>query len=177
MTFLARFFRSERGVVSVEAAFAYPALIIVILMVMEVANMALTIEIGENAVSRSLIQFREAGTLSDSAANDIRYAIAAKSLGFIRPSDVKLVSVEPYETLDAMGSEGGGAAEKGDDDAEDEGSAIEDLQNPAWRVVVSVRKDFITPLPRMLPSDRKDFGFRYERVLSYLPAVEEADGV
>ena len=175
MTGFGRFFRSDRGVVSVEAAFAYPALIIVILMVMEVANMALTIEVGENAVSRSLIQFRDAGTLSESAANDIRCAIAAKSLGFIRPADVKLVSVEPYETLDAMGQEGGGVADEGKDD--ESADSIEDQQNPAWRIVVSVRKDFITPLPRMLPTDRKDFGFRYERVLSYLPALEEADGV
>ena len=150
-----------------EAAFAYPALIVLILIVMEAANMMLTIEIGENAVSRSLIQFRDAGTLSDGAANDIKYAIAAKSLGFLKPADVKMVLVEPYDNLDAMGNAGGESG-KGDDGEEE--TPIEDLQNPAWRIIVSVRKDFITPLPRMLLPSRKDFGFRYERVFAYLPA-------
>jgi len=39
-----------------------------------------------------------------------------------------------------------------------------------------ITKDFITPLPRLILTNRKDFTYRYERVIAYYPRIEESEG-
>ena len=40
-------------------------------------------------------------------------------------------------------------------------------------IVVVIHKDFITPLPRLLLTKRKDFTYRYERVVGYFNNADE----
>ena len=167
------FLRDGRGVSAVETAFAFPVIRAAFFIIVEFANMALTIQVGESAVSSALLRFRDAGELGASAENDIRQGIAAYSFGYLKPSNVSRVTVEAYESLDALGNPGGtnGA---GEDD--EEGTAEADSSYPAWKVVVVISKDFITPLPRLILTNRKDFTYRYERVIAYYPRIEESEG-
>jgi|GEM_PF-151123 len=167
------FLRDGRGVSAVETAFAFPVILAAFFIIVEFANMALTIQVGESAVSSALLRFRDAGELGASAENDIRQGIAAYSFGYLKPSNVSRVTVEAYESLDALGNPGGtnGA---GEDD--EEGTAEADSSYPAWKVVVVITKDFITPLPRLILTNRKDFTYRYERVIAYYPRIEESEG-
>ena len=167
------FLRDGRGVSAVETAFACPVILAAFFIIVEFANMALTIQVGESAVSSALLRFRDAGELGASAENDIRQGIAAYSFGYLKPSNVSRVTVEAYESLDALGNPGGtnGA---GEDD--EEGTAEADSSYPAWKVVVVITKDFITPLPRLILTNRKDFTYRYERVIAYYPRIEESEG-
>ena len=150
------FLRDGRGVSAVETAFAFPVILAAFFIIVEFANMALTIQVGESAVSSALLRFRDAGELGASAENDIRQGIAAYSFGYLKPSNVSRVTVEAYESLDALGNPGGtnGA---GEDD--EEGTAEADSSYPAWKVVVVISKDFITPLPRLILTNRKDITF------------------
>lgn len=166
-------FRSERGAIAVEAAFAFPVILIAFFVIVEFANMALTIQVAENAVSTALTRFRDAGELGDSAENDIRQGVVAYSHGYLEPKNVTRVTLEAYESLDAMGNPGGKENEEEDDD-DGAGDSFADAY-PAWKVVVVISKDFITPIPRMLITNRKDFTYRYERVLAYYPKVDEED--
>ena len=111
------FLRDGRGVSAVETAFAFPVILAAFFIIVEFANMALTIQVGESAVSSALLRFRDAGELGASAENDIRQGIAAYSFGYLKPSNVSRVTVEAYESLDALGNPGGtnGA---GEDDEE-----------------------------------------------------------
>ena len=128
---------------------------------------------GRHLIFFRLDAFRDAGELGASAENDIRQGIAAYSFGYLKPSNVSRVTVEAYESLDALGNPGGtnGA---GEDD--EEGTAEADSSYPAWKVVVVITKDFITPLPRLILTNRKDFTYRYERVIAYYPRIEESEG-
>ena len=88
------FLRDGRGVSAVETAFAFPVILAAFFIIVEFANMALTIQVGESAVSSALLRFRDAGELGASAENDIRQGIAAYSFGYLKPSNVSRVTVE-----------------------------------------------------------------------------------
>lgn len=163
------FCRDPKGVSATEAAFVYPAVLIVFFGVIELVNMAITIQIADSAISSALVQFRDEGTLGPTAENDIRNGIAANSFGYLEPSDVTRVTVEPYDSLEAFGSNG---TESGGAEDEDDKGKIE-LAYPLWHIVVTISEDFVTPIPRMLLTDRKDFTYRYERVRGYLPRETE----
>ncbi len=169
-----RFCRSTKGNVAVEAAFVFPAVLIVIMIVLELAHMALTIQFSEMALTSALTRFRADGTLGPGADSEIRAHMAGDSHGLLKQTNITRVTVTQYDSLDAMGNpggkgSGGGADEKEGDDVDN------DLLDryPAWHVVVVIEKPFITPLPRLLLTKRKDFTYRYERVLSYLPEPEK----
>lgn len=68
----------------------------------------------------------------------------------------------------------GGTNGAGQDD--EEGTAEADSSYPAWKVVVVISKDFITPLPRLILTNRKDFTYRYERIIAYYPRIEDSEG-
>ena len=138
------FLRDGRGVSAVETAFAFPVILAAFFIIVEFANMALTIQVGESAVSSALLRFRDAGELGASAENDIR-----------------------------QGNPGGTNGEGEDDE---EGTADADSSYPAWKVVVVISKDFITPLPRLILTNRKDFTYRYERIIAYYPRIEDSEG-
>ena len=55
------FLRDGRGVSAVETAFAFPVILAAFFIIVEFANMALTIQVGESAVSSALLRFRDAG--------------------------------------------------------------------------------------------------------------------
>lgn len=57
------FLRDGRGVSAVETAFAFPVILAAFFIIVEFANMALTIQVGESAVSSALLRFRDAGEL------------------------------------------------------------------------------------------------------------------
>lgn len=159
----------RRGVVSVEAAFVFPVLIIAVMVVMELANIALTIDMGEVALQRAVQQFRRNGAPDDEGESTLRSAMAEASQGYLAQADISTVSIERFDSLDAMG------AGSEDEDEEDEGQGKSDFSQlpPAWRITVDIRKGFITPLPRMLVFVDNEFHYRFEQVLSYLPNQED----
>ena len=168
---LIRFARTSRGAIAVEAAFAFPVILVAFFIAAELASMTITMQVTESAVSAALARFRDEGELGAAAESDIRQGVAAYSFGYIKPGDVSRVTVEAYDSLDAMGNPGG----SGEDEDEEDGAADSfDDAYPAWRIVVVVHKDFITPLPRMLLTNRKDFTYRCERVVAYFPKVDDA---
>lgn len=132
--------------VSVEAAFVFPVLIIAVMVVMELANIALTIDMGEVALQRAVQQFRRSGAPDDEGESALRSAMAEASQGYLTQADISTVSIERFDSLDAMGA---GSEEE---DEEDEGRGGSDFSQlpPAWRITVDIRKGFITPLPHML---------------------------
>lgn len=50
------FLRDGRGVSAVETAFAFPVILAAFFIIVEFANMALTIQVGESAVSSALLR-------------------------------------------------------------------------------------------------------------------------
>jgi len=157
-----RFLRGHRGSLSVEAAYVLPVVIAAAMMFMELANIGLTINMGASALERAVQQFRQDGAagMQDGGAIEslVRTRMVAASHNYLDDENIATVEVERFASLDAMG---GGA--------EDETQAAALTNVPAWRIEVDVRKDFITPLPRLLGVDSGAFRYRYQQVLAYLP--------
>lgn len=158
-----RFLRGQRGSLSVEAAYVLPVVIAAAMMFMELANIGLTINMGASALERAVQQFRQDGAagMQDGGAIEslVRTRMVAASHNYLDDENIATVEVERFASLDAMG---GGSAEE-----ETQAAALTNV--PAWRIEVDVRKDFITPLPRLLGVDSGAFRYRYQQVLAYLP--------
>ena len=156
----------RRGMVSVEAAFAFPALIAAAMMIMELANIALTIDMGETALQRSVQEFRLKASMDEIEEKDVRRSMTGASQGYVKWDDIVDVSIERFDSLDAMG---GGADE---DEESPEGDAGVDV--PALKITVDIRAAYITSVARLLDGNENGFRYRYEEVLSYLPATRTA---
>jgi len=158
--------RRQRGSLSVEAAYVLPVVIAAAMMFMELANIGLTINMGASALERAVQQFRQDGAagMQDGGAIEslVRARMVAASHNYLDDENIATVEVERFASLDAMG---GGT--------EDEAENAALTQVPAWRIEVDVRKDFITPLPRLLGVDSGAFRYRYQQVLAYLPQRAE----
>lgn len=152
----------QRGALSVEAAYALPVIIAAAMMFMELANVGLTINTGASALERAVQQFRRdnlRGMPDDETMRTLlRERMVAASHHYLKAENIATVEIERFASLDAMG--GGG-----EDDEEE--ALVAGL--PAWRIEVDIRKDFITPLPRLLGVDSRAFRYRYQQVLAYLP--------
>jgi len=159
--------RRQRGSLSVEAAYVLPVVIAAAMMFMELANIGLTINMGASALERAVQQFRQDGAagMQDGGAIEslVRARMVAASHNYLDDENIATVEVERFASLDAMGG--------GETEDEAENAAL--TQVPAWRIEVDVRKDFITPLPRLLGVDSGAFRYRYQQVLAYLPQRAE----
>lgn len=158
----------QHGALAVEAAFVLPVVIAGAMMFMELANIGLTIDMGNTALERAIQAFRatdaETGE-TESMEAQIRQRMAMASHGYLSEANIASVSVERFSSLDEMG---GGKTD------EDEDSATTSTKRvPVWRITVDVRKDFITPIPNLLVTDNATFRYRYQQLLGYLPAEEE----
>ncbi|MDQ7988656.1 MAG: hypothetical protein REI09_03390 [Candidatus Dactylopiibacterium sp.] len=159
--------RAARGALAVEAAFVLPVVIAGAMMFMELANIGLTIDMGNTALERALQGFRPqgAGGIDDAGmAARIRQRMAAASHGYLTESNISNVSVERFSSLDAMG--------KGGDDDSAQDAAAGTSPVPVWRVTVDIRKNFVTPIPRLLVQENAMFRYRYQQLLGYLPGEE-----
>ncbi len=160
----------SRGSLAVEAAYVLPVVIAAAMMFMELANIGLTINVGASALERAVQQFRQDGVTALQSGQGmqalLRERMARAAHNYLDEADIATIDIEPYATLDAMG--GGNAA-----GTEGEGGMGANTGVPAWRISVDIRKDFITPLPRLLGMDSNAFRYRFQQVLAYLPATEE----
>ncbi len=158
--------RRQRGALAVEAAFVLPVVLTGAMMVFELACIGLTIDIGNTAMERALQQFRaDPATVLETGAMQrlLRQRMAAASHGYLSEANIAVVNIENFASLDAMG--GGSGSDSGSGQADNV---------PIWRVTVDIRKNFITPLPRLLAIDSGAYRYRYQQMLGYLPAQAAA---
>ncbi|MFT4190928.1 MAG: hypothetical protein QM617_05300 [Comamonas sp.] len=149
--------RALHGALSAEAAYVLPVIIAAAMMFMELANIGLTMHMGARALERAIQQFHADSVATLRGSNDLeallRQRMAAASHGYLAEDNIATIDIEDYASLDALS---GG-----------------DTGVPAWHISVDIRKDFITPLPRLLGVGSGAFRYRYEQVLGYPPQPQE----
>ncbi len=150
--------RLARGAVAVEAAFALPVIIAGAMMFIELGNIGLTIAMGGTALERAIQQLRAEAANAGTMELRMRKGMAAASHRFLDDTDIAAVAVERFTSLDAMGA--GGTAK---------GTASRTV--PVWRITVEIRKDFITPLPRLLGTGGTAFRYQYQQWLDNAPTL------
>ncbi|MEN7530510.1 MULTISPECIES: hypothetical protein [unclassified Cupriavidus] len=152
----------NRGALAVEAAFALPVIIAGAMMFMELGNIGLAINMGSSALEHAIAQFREDPAESIEAGQMermVRQRMAAASHGYLGDSDIATVAVESFTSLDAL---------DGNDARKAKTAPTRTV--PVWRITVEIRKNFITPLPRLLGTDGTAFRYQYQHLLGDLPA-------
>lgn len=162
----------QRGALAVEAAFVLPVVLTGAMMVFELAYIGLTIDMGNTALERALQQFRAdppAVLQPGSMQALLRQRMVAASHGYLEANNIAAVSVENFASLDAMG--GGVPVAGGNGNGDPTGD--DNAGVPVWRVTVDIRKEFITPIPRLLAIDSGAYRYRYQQLLGYLPGEEQ----
>lgn len=151
--------RRIRGALAVEAAFALPVIIAGAMMFTELGNIGLTIASGGTALERAIHQLRTGAPEPLQAAQierRVRQGMAG-SHRFLGDADIATVAVESYASLDAIGTGHPEATRK-----------VANPAVPVWRITVEIRKDFITPLPRLLGIGGTAFRYQYQQLLGDL---------
>ncbi len=153
---------AARGALAVEAAFALPVIIAGAMMFIELGNIGLTIAMGGTALERAIHPLH-AGAVNVTTPGQmearVRLGMAAASHRLLDDADIAAVAVERFTSLDAVGA---GSTRRGGSTAS--------RTVPAWRITVEIRKDFITPLPRLLGTGGTAFRYQYQQWLDNLPA-------
>ncbi|RZT39395.1 hypothetical protein [Cupriavidus agavae] len=154
-----QFFSRTRGALAVEAAFALPVVIAGAMMFMELGNIGLAINMGGRALEHAVEGFRGVPPESLEARQMerlVRQRMATASHGYLDDGDIATVAVESFTSLDTIG-----------DSAAVRATHAPGL--PVWRLTVEIRKDFVTPLPRLLGTDGTAFRYQYQQLLGQLP--------
>jgi hypothetical protein len=154
--------KRQSGTLAVEAAFVLPVIITGAMMVMELAYVGFTVDIGSTALEHAVQQFRADASSSLEAGRAeplIRERMVAASHGYLNDGNIASVNVESFASLDEMGG-GTPVTQKSNSNVR----AV-----PILRITVDIRKDFITPLPQLLSISNGAFRYRYQQLLGYLP--------
>ncbi|MCL2898213.1 TadE/TadG family type IV pilus assembly protein [Brenneria tiliae] len=151
--------RSTHGAIAVEVAFLVPVVLVGVMMLFELARIALVIAVGSAALDKAVQTFRLDDLNADSAeqmASNLKERMIDAAYGYLQEEDLT-VSVLHFDNLSQLG---GLTVNTGDEEADD-GEAGGTL--PVWSVTVQIQKAFITPLPEVLTLG-DTFRYQYKHV-------------
>ncbi|MBJ7222686.1 MULTISPECIES: TadE/TadG family type IV pilus assembly protein [unclassified Brenneria] len=148
-----RNWRSTRGVIATEVAFLMPVVLVGVMMLFELARIALVIAVGSAALDKAVQTFRLDDLQSDSAeqmGGNLKERMISSAYGYLQEEDLT-VSVLHFDNLSQLGGL------TINSDSEDSGTL------PVWSVTVQITKAFITPLPEVLTLG-DTFRYQYKHV-------------
>ncbi|WP_437883774.1 TadE/TadG family type IV pilus assembly protein [Pseudomonas sp. LRF_L74] len=158
--------RDQRGVTAVETALILPVLLFGIMMLFELARIALMIGIGNLALERALQDFRQDRSFYAQGTAELQTAIEDRlvesSYGFLNDENF-VVDVLAFDNLRQFG---GGTADE-DEDAKDHSP-------PILSVTVDLTQQFMTPLPALFGLG-DGFQYQYRHLLGNLISETEED--
>lgn len=171
------FRRAQTGAIAVETAFLLPVILIGLMMLFEIARLALVITLGHLALESSLQSLRtrdDVSTLSPQMVSDrVREGMVRGAHGYIESENIQ-VDVTSYIDLAAFGASvaGDGGADDEEDDAPDRASGP-----PVFSIEVALRRNWISALPALLGLPGS-FTYTYHQVLGNIavsPAAETGE--
>lgn len=152
----------KRGVIATETAFLVPLVLVGIMMFMELARVMVTITVGSTAMDAVVQSLRQEKSLTPDTVKQLiidRMANKKFSYGYLSPKDIE-VEVDHYPSLDSLGI-ANGAVQDGEE------LVPASKSRAVWSITVDIRKNYITPLPRLLTLEDM-FRYRFKQVLGYL---------
>jgi Flp pilus assembly pilin Flp len=156
----------EDGVTAIETALIMPVLLFGVMMIFELARIALTIAIGSLALETALQDFRVDRAFYQQSPDTLQQAIEERlvdaSYGLLERSEL-LVELLVFDNLRQFG---GGQADAELDDS--------DSLPPVLSVTVDMRQRFITPLPALFGLGDA-FQYQYRQLLGNLTSETDMD--
>ncbi|MCW2291479.1 MULTISPECIES: TadE/TadG family type IV pilus assembly protein [Pseudomonas] len=158
--------REQDGVTAVETALILPVLLFGVMMIFELARIALMIGVGSLALERSLQDFRQDRAFYQQSPETLQEAIETRlvegSYGLLDQSDLQ-VELLAFDNLRQFGG--------GQPNAElDDGDASPQVLS----VTVDMTQHFITPLPALFGLGDA-FQYQYRQLLGNLTSEREAE--
>ncbi|WP_417796599.1 hypothetical protein [Terasakiella pusilla] len=160
------FVNHQGGSLSVDVAFVMPVVLIVLMMMFELARMALVLIIGNLALDTALQDLRMDDTidLTEAAvvAPALKEAVLIHGFGYLKDDDIEM-EVKAYRDLATYGALMAGE-EPDEDDEEQEGKAS---SYPLITVQMNITQAWATALPGLMGFSG-DHTYRYFEVLGNL---------
>ena len=158
--------RKEDGVTAVETALILPVLLFGVMMIFELARIALMIGVGSLSLERALQDFRQDRAFYQQNPETLQEAIEQRvidgSYGLLDQSEL-LVDLLAFDNLRQLG---GGEPDEELDDA--------DASPPVLSVTMDMTQRFITPLPALFGLGDA-FQYQYRQLLGNLTSERETE--
>lgn len=174
---LRRLRRRDDGVTAVETAFVLPVLLFGLMMLFELAHIALVIGAGNLALEHAVQRFREQPnfyTLSAAAMEQqIAQRMDERSFGLFKTAELK-VDVLPFDSLKRFGESQYGSSEGTEEALEGEDAADDDSEDPVTAppilsVTVDLKQSFMTAMPALFGLG-EGYQYQYRHLLGNLPS-------
>ena len=171
---------ADDGVTAVETAFILPVLLFGLMMLFELAHMALVIGAGNLALEHAVQRLRETPDYYRLSAEALQQRLAERmqerSFGLFEASELKL-DVLPFDNLRRYGESRFGASDAGDDDDSD-GSNETTLDTvfspPILSITVDLKQDYMTVFPALFGLG-DGYQYQYRHLLGNLTSDPESE--
>lgn len=178
---LRRLRRAEDGVTAVETAFILPVLLFGLMMLFELAHMALVIGAGNLALEHAVQRLREMPDYYSLGANGLQQRLGERmqerSFGLFEAQELK-VDVLPFDNLRQFGeSRGGGSSNPAatDDDADAAETPLDTVFSPPiLSITVDLKQDYMTVFPALFGLG-DGYQYQYRHLLGNLPSDPEQE--
>lgn len=158
--------REQSGVTAIETALILPVLLFGVMMLFELARIALMIAVGSLSLEHAVQDFRSNPTYYNQGAgqlqSDIETRMVDSSYGFLTEENFT-VDVLAFDTLRQFG---GGAPDEAFDEL--------DKSPPILSITVDLTQQFITPLPALFGLGDA-FQYQYRHLLGNLTNDKEEE--
>ncbi|TBV02667.1 TadE/TadG family type IV pilus assembly protein [Phytopseudomonas dryadis] len=158
--------RRQDGVTAVETALILPVLLFGVMMIFELARIALMIGVGSLSLERALQDFRQDRAFYQQSPDTLQEAIETRlvegSYGLLDESELQ-VDLLAFDNLRQFGG--------GEADAELDAA---DASPPVLSVTVDMSQRFITPLPALFGLGDA-FQYQYRQLLGNLTSESETE--
>lgn len=179
---LQRLRRSQDGVTAVETAFIMPVLLFGLMMLFELAHMAMVIAAGNLALEHSVQHLRSTANYARLAPQALEEQVVTRmlerSFNLFEASEIK-VDVLPFENLRSFGEARYGASEDNptpEHDATDPATQPTNsvFSPPILSVTVDLKQRYMTAFPALFGLG-DGYQYQYRHVLGNLPSPLEGE--
>lgn len=174
---LRRLRRADDGVAAVETAFILPVLLFGLMMLFELAHMALVIGAGNLALEHAVQRMRELPDYYQLSPTDLQGRMAERmqerSFGLFEADEIK-VDVLPFDNLRLYGeAQLGATGQTGSDDQTGAQTPADTVFSPPiLSITVDLKQDYMTVFPALFGLG-DGYQYQYRHLLGNLPSDPE----
>lgn len=169
---LRRLWREQHAVAATETAFILPVLLFAVMILFELARIAMVVGIGSLALEHAVQDFRrEPGFYYKSPEAlkvDIETRLLQNAYGFLNEDNLE-VDVLPFDNLHLFGQNRSGPTDK-----EQEEQVQRFKSPPILSITVDLTQSFMTPLPGLFGLGNS-FQYQYRHLLGNLPSDDPGE--
>lgn len=166
--------REQGGVTATETAFLLPVLLFALMILFELARIAIMIAVGSLALEHAVQDFRQDKAFYQKSPEilqaDIEERMLTFSYGFLNDDNLE-IDVLPFDNLHLLGQNRSGQY-TAKEDKDDQSSTLK--SPPILSITVDLTQTFMTPLPALFGLG-SGFQYQYRHLLGNLPSDDPSE--